>query len=590
MINTCLRAILSLCCFAALLHSLSAQDKNDFVWLLGTPASGNPDPYYAGNYIDFINGNPSYTPIDLPLDMWYPNIMSDESGSLSFYNNGCEVRNAEHQLIENGDEINEGFIHETYCHYPNHPVGYPSYQGHLTLPYPGHEGEYFLFHTWVDEEYLARKLLYTHIDMNANGGKGEVLEKNQLLWQDTFSLALTATRHANGRDWWVVSARDTSSVYYLYLLDPAGIHGPMIQQPDEGWIQGHAITLSNIFSPDGSKFVRVGADTPAAFRMYDFDRCAGILSNPTIVQIPDSVAFPTWTCFSPNSRFLYVQNWAERLYQYDTWASDISASVQLVGVYDGFLGRHDLPTSFNSMMVGPDQRIYMSCANGTNYLHTIHRPDEPGLACDFRQHDVVLPAHFPFYLPNMPFYRLYYVPGSPCDTLGVQAPMVAFWRSEQDSSSAPTAMAFTDISYFQPTSWHWDFGDGTSTTEQSPAHLYPSPGIFEVCLTACNAAGICDTLCRNIEIKVLGTSNPTEAVPFDLYPNPANAYLYIGARNLSRSVELMVYDVHGRKIFEKNTDFAHGVEQLSVQNLPPGMYVLCLRSGDKLWSRKFVKE
>ncbi len=583
-------AILCISLFVAFAVLLPAQNKNDFIWLLGTPPNpGISDPYYGGNNIDFSKGNPLIEYVDLALDMWYPSIMSDENGHLSFYNNGCKIMNANHQLIENGGELNQGFIQNYYCEEPP-PWGYPAYQGLLSLPYPGHEGEYFLFHTWVNEDYLTQLLLYTHIDMNANGGQGKVVLKNQQLRQDTFSRALTATRHANGRDWWVVAARDTSSIYYLYRLDPLGIHGPIIQQPDDGWIQGHTIAASNIFSPDGSKYVRVGGDEPADFRIYDFDRCSGTFFNPVTVHIPESSTYAPWACFSPNSRYLYVQNWGERLYQYDTWASDISASVQLVGVYDGFLGRHDLPTSFNSMTVGPDQRIYMSCGNGTNFLHTIHKPNELGLACDFRQHDVELPAHFPFYLPNMPFYRLYNLPGSSCDTLGVQPPIVAFWRSEQDSSSASTMMDFTDISYFQPTSWLWDFGDGAFSTEQSPMHTYDAPGIYDVCLIACNMEGLCDTLCNEVNLKLVNTTNPSAAFPVEIYPNPANDYIVIEYRDAPTLVNLRGYDMQGRELFHKSFDSSLGVERLDIRSLPPGFYYLTLRAGDKVWNTKLVKQ
>ncbi|MDX1912839.1 MAG: T9SS type A sorting domain-containing protein [Saprospiraceae bacterium] len=570
---------------------LHAQSRHDFVWLLGTPGNSSMDPYYAGSYIDFSNGNPFFESLILPLDMWYPNIMSDESGRLSFYNNGCSIMNAEHQMIENGDELNEGFIHETFCHYPNHPVGYPSYQGHITLPYPEHPGEYFLFHAWVNEEYLTRKLLYTHVDMTANGGQGRVLAKNKELAQDTLSRALTATRHANGRDWWVVSTRWNSSVYYLYLLDPSGISGPFLQQPDAGWIPGHEGTLSNVFSPDGTKYARVGGDAPAAFRIYDFDRCSGVFSNPKTIQIPDTSTYAPWACFSPNSRFLYLQNWGEYLYQYDTWAADISASVQLIGVYDGFLGRHDLPTSFNSLLTGPDGRIYMSCGNGVNYLHTIHRPDEPGLACDFRQHDVVLPSIYPFYLPNMPFYRLYNLPGSPCDTLGVEPPISAFWRSEQDTLDNPLAMIFTDVSYFQPVSWQWNFGDGTAgSTLPSPIHEYPAPGGYEVCLRVCNAVGVCDTLCRVVEIKVVGTAGTEPPIPFEVYPNPAHSWLFISARVWASPIALEIFDVLGRRVLQQQIAASSGGELVNLQALSPGVYFLSLRSGGQVWTRKLVKE
>jgi hypothetical protein len=165
----------------------------------------------------------------------------------------------------------------------------------------------------------------------------------------------------------------------------------------------------------------------------------------------------------------------------------------------------------------------MSCGNGANLLHTIHRPDEPGLACDFRQHDLVLPAHILFFLPNFPNYRLYGSPGSGCDTLGGQPPMVAFWRGEQATAAGPNVFSFTDLSYFQPVSWHWDFGDGATSGEPSPLHEYPAPGIYEVCLTVCNGQGLCDTLCRPVEVLAVGTTTPTQQpqAGIKVWPNPA---------------------------------------------------------------------
>lgn len=569
---------------------LHAQNKNDFIWILGSPNS-TTDPYYGGDYIDFSNGNPNIEYINPPLDLWYPSIISNEDGQLVFYNNGCKIMGANHQLIENGDEINFGFIHNTYCNFPNHPVGYPWYQGNLTLPYPGHSGEYFLFHMRINEEYIMQDLLYSHIDMTANNGAGEVTAKNQILLQDTFSWALTGTRHANGRDWWIIAARDVSPKYYLYLLDPQGIHAHNIQQPEDFWIPGQVLTASNIFSPDGSKYVRLGGEIPADFKIYDFDRCSGTISNPITVHIPDSSSYTPWACFSPNSRFLYVQNWGERLYQYDTWATDINASVQLIGVYDGFLGRNDRPATFNSMTVGPDQRIYMSCKSGTNYLHTIHKPDELGLDCDFRQHDIELPAHFPFYLPNMPFYRLYNLKGSACDTLGVEPPIVAFWRSEQDSMMAPTLMNFTDISYSQPTSWLWYFGDGATSTEQSPTHSYGAPGTYDVCLIVCNVIGLCDTLCREIEIKSVSTINPleSESSSVRIFPNPTQDYLVLSLQNYPASVSLRIFDMQGREVLRKSINSTVGVERLDVQTLSSGLYFLSLSFGNKFWSGRFIK-
>jgi Zn-dependent metalloprotease len=48
---------------------------------------------------------------------------------------------------------------------------------------------------------------------------------------------------------------------------------------------------------------------------------------------------------------------------------------------------------------------------------------------------------------------------------------------------------FTDLSSNGPTDWQWDFGDGTNSTAQNPTHIYTSPGLYTVQLTATNLIG-----------------------------------------------------------------------------------------------------
>jgi len=39
-------------------------------------------------------------------------------------------------------------------------------------------------------------------------------------------------------------------------------------------------------------------------------------------------------------------------------------------------------------------------------------------------------------------------------------------------------VAFHDDSAGKATSWHWDFGDGTSSTDQHPIHAFAKAGSF----------------------------------------------------------------------------------------------------------------
>jgi len=54
---------------------------------------------------------------------------------------------------------------------------------------------------------------------------------------------------------------------------------------------------------------------------------------------------------------------------------------------------------------------------------------------------------------------------------------------------AGLAIEFTDSSTYTPTSWLWDFGDGNTSTDQNPTHIYTTGGLYTVSLTATNAYG-----------------------------------------------------------------------------------------------------
>ena len=53
----------------------------------------------------------------------------------------------------------------------------------------------------------------------------------------------------------------------------------------------------------------------------------------------------------------------------------------------------------------------------------------------------------------------------------------------------PLKVTFKDRSLRRPASWLWDFGDGTTSTEQNPIHTYTRAGAFMVNLTVKNNGG-----------------------------------------------------------------------------------------------------
>ncbi|MDD4247942.1 MAG: PKD domain-containing protein [Methanosarcina sp.] len=102
-----------------------------------------------------------------------------------------------------------------------------------------------------------------------------------------------------------------------------------------------------------------------------------------------------------------------------------------------------------------------------------------------------------------------------------QKPVVNFWGTPR-SGDAPLNVAFKDITTGVPTTWNWDFGDGTYSTDQNPTHIYSSAGRYTIKLTATNAAGS-NTLTKYYYLTVTGTAAQTPVAAFSASPTSGNS-------------------------------------------------------------------
>jgi len=107
------------------------------------------------------------------------------------------------------------------------------------------------------------------------------------------------------------------------------------------------------------------------------------------------------------------------------------------------------------------------------------------------------------------------------------------------ASTAPNTAFFFNNSFIGPeATLNWDFGDGTSSTEQYPYHVYANPGAYNVCLTVTNA--FCQsTFCDSVQILDLSSFPPANAdtcsaffVPLPAAGNFMNIVSMVNGSNL----------------------------------------------------------
>ncbi len=400
--------------------------KYDHIWILGGTDTDTIENRYGGCEINFNSSPPSLLRHSKYFDQLLQiTSMSSKQGDLCFYSNGCLVLNPLDLEMENGDSLNPGELYEEFC--PDH--GYIGFQNMFALPDEYHDSIYYLFHidlidnldTNLASSLISENLYCTTIDMAGENGLGTVKSKNQVVLKDTTMLGgpMSAVRHANGMDWWIICPNSWTNSHNRILVDGDGPHFINRQYigivPDSKSVGGQGK-----FSPDGSKFAWYHPSN--GLYLYDFDRQEGLLSNFVLIEIPAYNGVSGGLEFSPSGNFLFV-NHDTSLYQVDLLSPDIQSSLTHIADYDGFVDV--LPTPFFIMERTPDHRIIMSPLFGSQWLHVIQEPDKKGKACRFEQHTLKLPTVNNWTLPHFPNYRLGRLDDPLCDSVMVASPILA---------------------------------------------------------------------------------------------------------------------------------------------------------------------
>ncbi|MBX7142596.1 MAG: hypothetical protein K1X63_16090, partial [Chitinophagales bacterium] len=393
--------------------------RNDQVWALGD---------FGNIGVVFTDTTPTAYQLNSGLLYFFTSAsICDSAGNLLLYTNGRLVMNRNGDTMANGSNLSpqlRKFVDWYYDPY----IGFQNVQGAIVLPKPNSDSLYYLFTVDFDSVLwqvggVTRPYYLTLnvIDMSADSGLGAVAIINKQLFADTMASAgMTACKHANGRDWWLIRNEYHTNCYYIWLVTPDTIYPPSKQ------CIGHPIDLNDTnsnfeFSPDGKHFAhQVGlAINTIGLEVMDFDRCTGELENPLLIEIPDSLTKGVFGGieFSPDSKKLFGFM-TEIIYQVDLDTADIAGSLIKVSEWiysDSAYGY------FNDWQLAPDGKIYIQGVFCNPALSVINNPNAKGVACNVTQQSLELPTLGACGIPNMPNYQLGALAGSPCDTLtGIQ--------------------------------------------------------------------------------------------------------------------------------------------------------------------------
>ena len=155
------------------------------------------------------------------------------------------------------------------------------------------------------ETSSASNLTYNIVDMNANGGLGDIISKNLLFPINPSSTEkLTFTYHCNKRDIWILTKDRANNVFRAWLLTPAGF--TMWTFSLTTYVLSANLT-DNIgcmkVSSDGSKIIMCHYGSNRVY-LYNFNNQTGVISNEKLLS--STFAGPYGCEFSANSQYVYI--------------------------------------------------------------------------------------------------------------------------------------------------------------------------------------------------------------------------------------------------------------------------------------------
>ncbi len=152
--------------------------------------------------------------------------------------------------------------------------------------------------------------------------------------------------------------------------------------------------------------------------------------------------------------------------------------------------------------------------------------------------------------------------------------------------------AFTNNSSGTINTYLWDFGDGNTSTDLNPTHLYSDTGSYVVTLTVTGPCGT-DVSTQTMYSTTVGIDDLAIFNDLEVYPNPNNGEFTINF-NLEEAEEVSfeLTSMQGTTVWSSALGMINGshTENVELSNQASGVYFLKVKVGENTTVRKIVVE
>lgn len=136
-------------------------------------------------------------------------------------------------------------------------------------------------------------------------------------------------------------------------------------------------------------------------------------------------------------------------------------------------------------------------------------------------------------------------------------------------------------------SYLWNFGDGMTSRDENPVHVYGEGGTFNVTLNASNA--YCGkSTSEPVRVILTNTEEALRAAGISIYPNPVTNEMNIEARNPHVfPLKLVLVNSLGQRL-ERWEIF--NSQPVVLEKFPAGIYYLLMKSATGAWAAEIIKQ